>query len=129
MERSIEIGEIMNILTLARSLYELTEEMSHLSTDRDDFLEEFEAIESKRSLVRKQIEDYKADHNIISWSDEVKSIFRQCVVLEKEMSVRFTLEKDQVVSMMSKVGNAKKARQIYGNESPMEYGAFIDRSN
>lgn len=119
----------MNILTLARSLYELTEEMSHLSTDRDDFLEEFEAIESKRSLVRKQIEDYQADHNIISWSDEVKSIFRQCVVLEKEMSVRFTLEKDQVVSMMSKVGNAKKARQIYGNESPMEYGAFIDRSN
>ena len=129
MERSIEIGEIMNILTLARSLYELTEEMSHLSTDRDDFLEEFEAIESKRSLVRKQIEDYQTDHNIISWSDEVKSIFRQCVVLEKEMSVRFTLEKDQVVSMMSKVGNAKKARQIYGNESPMEYGAFIDRSN
>jgi len=119
----------MNILTLARSLYELTEEMSHLSTDRDDFLEEFEAIESKRSLVRKQIEDYQTDHNIISWSDEVKSIFRQCVVLEKEMSVRFTLEKDQVVSMMSKVGNAKKARQIYGNESPMEYGAFIDRSN
>ncbi|MBO2944839.1 hypothetical protein JJQ72_12740 [Paenibacillus sp. F411] len=118
----------MNLVDLVIQLDQLTEDLLSLSAEDEYYIEQLEDLQVRRTKVSEQIELYKGFQQITRWPENVESLFRECYKKEMELSKKLLLEKEQASAEMNKIGAARKARELYGEKSSFEHGAYIDKN-
>lgn len=119
----------MSIYALVTQLRQQTEDLLLLTTEDENYIEQLEDLQERRSGISEQIKLYKESHQITRWPDDIESLFRECFDMEMELSKKLLFQKEQASAEMNKIGTARKVRELYGEKNLFDHGAYIDRNN